>query len=114
MSDKIKVNLSETAKDIEGNPIPWSDGARIIHEKVSWAFMASKAVGARYVDEKEMDFEAGRKRGILARKLFRGNVQGFSIELTPEDIVETKRLFAKRYDYDATLGFSEALGMTEE
>lgn len=108
-TDKIKVNLDAEAKLLDGKLVIWSETDGSSHP-VSWGFMAYKAVASRYKGEEEMDFKAAYDRGKLAKRLFKGGY----IELSPENLIEIKRLFAKRYDIDQLMGFAEALGMGNE
>lgn len=109
MSDKIKVNLDANAVLLDGSLVMWknADGTE---KEVSWAYMAYKAVADRYQGEENMDFKSAYDRGKLAKRILAGG----DIELTPESLVELKRLFAKRYTPDQVMGFAEALGMKEE
>jgi hypothetical protein len=108
VADKIKVNLDAEARFIDGEPINWQDAQGKLRP-CPWSFLAYKAVATRYSGEESMDFEASRKRAKLAKKLQKGG----DIELTDEQSVEMKRLFAKRYDPDYVAGFAEALGIAD-
>lgn len=109
MPEKIKINLDQPAFLIDGTKVVYGnpDGKLI---DATWAFLAYKAVAAKYPDDQGLDFKASYDRGKLASRLFKGG----DIELTDESLKEIKRLFAKAYNADHLVGFVIALGLNEE
>lgn len=100
----IKVNLDKPAALIDGTPVYWEGEAKV---RATWAFLAYKAVAARYQDDANLDFDQSARRATLARKLCKGG----DLELTDWESLETKRLFAKRWDPDYVAGFCDSFGI---